>query len=235
MTSLDNKHWVVIPAAGVGSRMQSNMPKQYLPVAGKPLIVHCIQQFYAAIPNCRFVVALAEHDTYGHALLAELDLPIDICVGGIERADSVRKAVQRVRELDKHNPWVWVHDAARPLISRHDIDAIRHKLDSETVGVLLGQRSVDTLKRVIDGRAATTENRDEIWRALTPQVARAELLLSAYDHAADRQHAVTDEASAVELLGLSLAVIEAENPGIKVTYASDIAWVEQQLSPKIKA
>jgi len=235
MTSVDIKHWVVIPAAGIGSRMQSDTPKQYLSAAGKPLILHCIERFSAMLIGCRIVVALADNDDYGRSLIHDLGLDIDICVGGAERADSVRNAVEYIRTQDGHNPWVWVHDAARPYISERDILALRRALNREAVGALLAQRSVDTLKRVVGGRAVTTEDRSEIWRALTPQVARAELLAHAYNYAQSNELSVTDEASAIELLALSLAVVEARDPGIKVTYAADIEWVEQQLRQIEKA
>ncbi len=222
-------NWVVLPAAGVGARMGADCPKQYLKIGEYTLIEHTINQLRKLIPDAPIMVSLAKGDLVGRELLSQYGAMVHLCEGGLTRAQSVLNASKAISVIDTSNPWVWVHDAARPLLAQSDIERLQQVLLSESRGAMLAQRSTDTLKQVEDGRAVTTINRDTVWRALTPQVVRAQFLIAAYEHALGKELQLTDEASAIELMGESLAVVEADEPGIKITYPQDIHTLETRL------
>lgn len=226
---MTNPSWLVLPAAGSGSRMGHEQPKQYIQVAGKTLIEHTVDRWLLLMPATPIMIALAADDEIGRQLFANYHNDVHLCIGGTTRAQSVFNATNDIVKLSPGNPWIWVHDAARPIVGQRDVQAIQQALLTETRGVILAQRSVDTLKRVVDGRVKQTLDREYVWRALTPQVARAQLLSAAYTQALSCDTPLTDEASALEALGHDMAVVEAREPGIKVTYPSDLAILEAKL------
>ena len=162
--------WLVIPAAGIGSRMQADCPKQYLKVSGKTILAFPLA-CYLEHPSLRgIVLALAEHDGWWpQSSLAKHPL-IQVVVGGVERADSVLNALLTLPGRGAHeDDWVLVHDAARPLLERDDLDRLLTGLADDLVGGLLAVPVRDTLKQVaVDGRVEKTINRSVIWHALSP-------------------------------------------------------------------
>lgn len=221
------RHIALVPAAGVGTRIGADCPKQYLPLAGKPMLQHALETFAASstIAHC-FVVVSAE-DGYIDALLqAAPHLGGRVTVlynGGATRQASVFNGLQAMREQVQDNDWVLVHDAARPGLNDALLERLVQALENDAVGGLLAMPVVDTLKRGdAASRVAATVPRAGLWAAQTPQMFPYALLRRALEQAAD----VTDEASAIETLGLSPKLVEGSVRNFKVTLPQDILLAE---------
>ncbi|HZJ93891.1 MAG TPA: 2-C-methyl-D-erythritol 4-phosphate cytidylyltransferase [Thiopseudomonas sp.] len=225
------KFWLVVPAAGIGSRMQAQCPKQYLIVAGTTILELTLACFLDH-PSVRgVIVALAEHDHWWPKLGLATDQRIYTVIGGAERADSVLNALQALEGPGAQaNDWVLVHDAARPLLERQDLDRLLVELADDPVGGLLAVPARDTLKQVgTDGRVAKTIDRSVIWHALTPQMFRFGLLQRALTNALQAGVAVTDESSAMEWAGFAPRVIEGSASNIKITRPEDLQLLQTLL------
>lgn len=222
--------WAVIPAAGVGSRMRADRPKQYLPLAGKSILEHTLDCFLDHPRLKGVVVSLAADDPYWPELACARDPRIHRAPGGRERADSVFNALQTLGELGAEpTDWVLVHDAARPNLARSDLDNLLMTLAHDPVGGLLAVPARDTLKRAdADGRVSQTVDRSVIWQAYTPQMFRLEPLRRALADAQDAGVTITDESSAMEWAGLSPRLIEGRGDNLKVTRPEDLQWLAQR-------
>ncbi len=210
---------VLIPAAGSGSRMGAELPKQYLPLLGKPLIHHTLSRFCMHPVITQVVVVLHPEDgqwpPYAHDKLQLLHC------GGESRAATVRNGLRALRMQLSADDWVLVHDAARPCLSAALLDRLLEELANDTVGGLLAVPVADTLKRADgDGRVEATEPRTGLWHAQTPQMFRYGLLLAALEAAST--DLVTDEAQAVEFLGQRPRLVPGDNRNLKVTYPEDL-------------
>lgn len=225
------RYWVVIPAAGVGARMQADRPKQYLPLCGRTVIEQTLSCFTSHPAIAGVVVALSEGDPYWGKLHIGSSVPIYQARGGQERCHSVLNALQLLREIASNDDWVLVHDAARPCLSRGDIDKLLDQLANDEVGGILAVPVRDTMKRADNAqRIRHTEDRANLWHALTPQMFRLHILEQALSRALDEGFLVTDEASAIEHAGLQPKLIEGRGDNIKVTRPEDLALAEFFLS-----
>jgi 2-C-methyl-D-erythritol 4-phosphate cytidylyltransferase len=224
---VDSRYFALVPAAGVGARLGAACPKQYLPLAGKPMLLHVLETFAAsaAIAHC-FVVVSADDAYIDEVIAAAPHLAGRISVlrhGGATRHESVLNGLRKIREQAGDDDWVLVHDAARPGLNDALIDRLITELREDPVGGLLALPVVDTLKRSdADGRALETVPRTGLWGAQTPQMFRYALLRRALEEAAE----VTDEASAIEALGLAPKLVEGSVRNFKVTLPQDIALAE---------
>lgn len=226
--------WVVIPAAGIGSRMRADRPKQYLALAGKTILEHTLSCFLDH-PGLRgLVVCLAEDDPYWPQLPVAHDPRIQRASGGVERADSVLSGLQRLNELGAAaDDWVLVHDAARPNLARSDLDLLLAELADDAVGGLLAVPARDTLKRAgVDGRVRETVDRSVIWQAYTPQMFHLGALQRALADALVAGVAITDEASALEWAGQAPRLIEGRADNLKVTRPEDLDWLRRRWADK---
>ncbi len=216
--------WALIPCAGTGSRAGSDGPKQYQPVAGKPMVLHTLAAF-AAVPRLSGVlVVVSSGDTFFDNQLATF--VIAPC-GGSTRAGSVFNGLSTLLERGASpNDWVLVHDAARCLITPEQIDALIDACLNDAVGGLLALKLPDTLKREVDGRVAETVERGDKWLAQTPQMFRIGALQQALQAAGD---AVTDESSAMEFVGQAPLLVEGSAQNFKVTYPQDFALAQAAL------
>ena len=221
--------WAVIPAAGIGSRMRADRPKQYLQLAGKSILEHTLHCFLDHPCLRGVVVSLAEDDPFWPSLECARDGRIYTAAGGAERADSVLNALLRLTELGAgEQDWVLVHDAARPNLAQADLDLLLAELADDAVGGLLAVPARDTLKRVgSDGRVRETIDRSVIWHAYTPQMFRLGALHRALAEALVSDVAVTDEASAMEWAGQSPRLIEGRADNLKVTRPEDLHYLER--------
>ncbi|UCJ16590.1 2-C-methyl-D-erythritol 4-phosphate cytidylyltransferase [Pseudomonas sp. MM211] len=221
--------WAVIPAAGIGSRMRADKPKQYLQLAGKSILEHTLNCFLDHPCLHGVVVSLAEDDPFWPNLSCARDSRIHIASGGAERADSVLNALLRLGELGaSEQDWVLVHDAARPNLAQSDLDLLLAELADDAVGGLLAVPARDTLKRVgSDGRVRETIDRSVIWQAYTPQMFRLGTLHRALAEALVSDVAVTDEASAIEWAGQSPRLVEGRADNLKVTRPEDLHYLER--------
>jgi 2-C-methyl-D-erythritol 4-phosphate cytidylyltransferase len=220
-----------MPAAGSGERIgatEAAVPKQYLELAGRAVIEHALAPFLADRRCVGVAVALKSGDARFARLPPAADRRVHTVTGGAERADSVRAALAAVaRAVGDADPWVLVHDAARPCLSVADLEALLAALPAAAEGALLGQRIADTVKRA-DPAGCVIESlpRAGLWRAATPQAFRLRRLLAALAQAKD----ATDEASAVEALGDRPRLIACSALNFKLTTAEDLALAGRLLA-----
>ena len=222
------RRWAVVPAAGQGSRYGASVPKQYAPLLGQPVIGWTLEALLAESSLAGIVVALAAGDRTWPTLEVARDSRILTCVGGERREHSVANALAALSDRADDTDWVLVHDAARPCLRHDDLQALFEALDDEdAVGGLLAVPLSDTLKRA-DGadRVGETVPRETLWRALTPQMFRFGLLRRALALCVERERRVTDEASAIECLGLRPKLVRGHADNIKVTNPEDAALAE---------
>ncbi|OAI10922.1 2-C-methyl-D-erythritol 4-phosphate cytidylyltransferase [Methylomonas lenta] len=225
------KCWAVVPAAGVGKRMQADRPKQYLPLAGKTVIEHTLARLLQSGAFQAVAVAISIEDPYWPELDISQHPNVITAPGGKERADSVLSALKALEGKADENDWVLVHDAARPCLTTEDIHLQIDSLKNDTVGGILALSSHDTLKHVDGNCITTTVDRKHIWRALTPQMFKYGMLRDALQQT-EGNPAITDEASALELLGFQPKIVEGRPDNIKITRPEDLAlaqfYMEQQ-------
>ncbi|MGZ8160229.1 MAG: 2-C-methyl-D-erythritol 4-phosphate cytidylyltransferase [Methylobacter sp.] len=225
------KFWAIVPAAGVGKRMQADRPKQYLELAGKTVIEHTLLRLLQADVFAAIAVAVSKEDPYWPELSISRHKNIITAPGGKERADSVLSGLKTIREQASDDDWVLVHDAARPCITTADIRYLIDSLINDAVGGILALASPDTLKQVQGNGITGTLDRSHIWRALTPQMFRYGMLKTALEQTQGNP-AITDDASALELQGLQPKIVEGRPDNIKITRPEDLAlaqfYMEQQ-------
>ena len=216
------RHYAIVPAAGSGSRFGSEKPKQYLDLLGRPLIFHTLKALTACPDIERVWVVLAPDDPWWPRFdWSELGAKLEtVRCGGATRAESVRNGLRAASTVAADDDWILVHDAARPCLSAAMLDALFAELADDPVGGLLAVPVADTLKRAdADQRVAATEPRDGLWQAQTPQMFRYARL----DQAFKTDMAVTDEAGAIEAMGLKPKLVRADSTNLKVTYPADLA------------
>lgn len=228
------KFWAVVPAAGVGKRMQSDRPKQYLELNGKTVIEQTLTRLLDGDVFSAVAVAISLEDPYWPELTLSRHPRVVTAPGGKERADSVLSALKSLRDLAHDNDWVLVHDAARPCITAEDIHKLIDSLVDDEVGGILALSSHDTLKDVRCGAIVGTLDRRVIWRALTPQMFRYGMLKNALIEAVGNP-AITDEASALELQGLRPKIVEGRPDNIKITRPEDLSLADFYLARQASA
>ena len=220
-------YWAIIPAAGVGKRMCTDVPKQYLPLRGKAVIVHSIERM-ASHPGIRgVVVALCEDDAYWQDLMFSIDKPLWRAAGGVERCYSVLNALHVLSSHAHDDDWVLVHDAARPCVRADDISLLMDAVDENSIGGLLAVPVRDTMKRAsIKNTVVDTLDRSYLWHALTPQMFRLGPLRNALAEALESDARVTDESSAMELAQYQPKLVEGHIDNIKITRPEDLILAE---------
>ncbi len=225
-------YFALVAAAGSGARMAAATPKQYRTLAGRPLLYHALDALCGSADIARVFVVLAvddgewsRHDWVG---LGEKLVPL-FC-GGATRAQSVANGLRAIAEFVTPQDWVLVHDAARPCLTRDHVRKLIREVADDDVGGILAAPLADTLKRAQarEPRVAATLARDGLWQAQTPQMFRYRLLR----HALEQGVEVTDEASAVERLGLMPKLVVGDISNLKVTYPLDLHLAELILNDR---
>jgi 2-C-methyl-D-erythritol 4-phosphate cytidylyltransferase len=226
-SSTARRIWAVIPCAGTGSRSRAEGPKQYQPVAGKPMVLHTLDAFAQVGRLAGVLVVVSAGDTFFEGKNA----PVLVApCGGSTRAQSVFNGLSALLERGAApQDWVLVHDAARCLITRQQINALLDACLDDAVGGLLALKLPDTLKQEVGGRVAATVDRSDKWLAQTPQMFRLQALQHALQAAGD---AVTDESSAMEHMGLQPLLVEGSAQNFKVTYPQDFALAAAVLASR---
>lgn len=214
----------LIPAAGTGTRMGSDLPKQYAPLAGRPMLEHAIGALLADRRVQRVLVVVAASDARYKQLGGDARVEF-AAAGGATRAESVRNGLARLAMSASAEDWVLVHDAARPCLAREELAALIDALSDDPVGGLLAVPITDTIKRADDGHVERTVERAGLWRALTPQMFRLGLLEDAFERVRDLA-AITDESSAVERIGHAPRLVPGRASNIKVTHPDDVSLAE---------
>jgi 2-C-methyl-D-erythritol 4-phosphate cytidylyltransferase len=224
------KFFALIPAAGSGARLGATTPKQYLQLAGQPMIRHCLRAF-ARVESIAHIYVLLHPDDF---VWETLDLGAfagrvtALRCGGATRADTVRAGLEAIAQSVAAEDWVLVHDAARPLIESAAIRALIEELAPDPVGGLLALPVADTVKQAAEGGVAQTIPRENLWLAQTPQMFRHAMLADALARAA--QSSITDEAQALEAMGLKPRLVRGDARNLKVTYPEDLALAELLLA-----
>lgn len=222
------KVFAIVPAAGHGTRIGDPVPKQYLPVAGHPMMYHSIAALAAVHRIERIFVVLspmdrhwAQHDwSRVHAKVETLH------GGGAHRPETVLNALKALEGRAAKDDWILVHDAARPCIGTELVEQFLDEMGDDPIGGLLGMPVADTLKRAEEGqRVMETIPRVGLWRAQTPQMFRYDMLKRGLERKPD----ATDEAQAIEALGHAPRLVEGENNNLKVTFAEDLQLAEMIL------
>jgi 2-C-methyl-D-erythritol 4-phosphate cytidylyltransferase len=224
MTPENNKLWAVVPAAGAGRRMATNIPKQYLPLGEKTVLEHTLDTLLACRQFAGVVVVLSADDGYWPDLQERYSSqPLTVVTGGAERCHSVLNGLTQLAGKAAADDWVLVHDAARPCVRLTDIDILIRTLSATSHGGLLGVPVADTMKQV-DGadRVTATVARESLWHAYTPQMFRIGSLRAALQQAIDNDLLVTDEASAMELAGVQPQMVQGQRDNIKITVPADL-------------
>jgi 2-C-methyl-D-erythritol 4-phosphate cytidylyltransferase len=223
------RFYALVPCAGTGSRAGSNGPKQYERIAGQPMVWHTLAAFAAVRRISRIVVVVAPGDGFFERNPTPA---LVVPCGGATRAASVANGLYELTRVGAtEHDWVLVHDAARCLISPAMIDALIDACAQDEVGGLLAHKLPDTLKREEGGRVAETLDREGKWLAQTPQMFRIGLLLQALERSGG---SVTDEASAIEAMGLRPLLVPGGPLNFKVTYPDDFALAESVLKGRLR-
>ncbi|MBE9559483.1 MAG: 2-C-methyl-D-erythritol 4-phosphate cytidylyltransferase [Proteobacteria bacterium] len=218
--------WAIVPAAGIGKRMQTDMPKQYLSLNNRPVIEYTINALLQNENISGLVIALQADDIYWPDININSQKPVLRTTGGKERADSVLNALNElfsVEQFDADTDWVMVHDAVRPCLRQQDIDKLVLEVGEDGNGGLLALPVRDTMKRQGSRAAvAATVERENLWHALTPQYFSAASLKKALEKAQSDGLAITDESSAMEFAGFSPKLVQGHEDNIKITRPDDL-------------
>jgi 2-C-methyl-D-erythritol 4-phosphate cytidylyltransferase len=236
------RYWLIMPAAGAGTRFGAGTPKQYSPLAGRTMIEWALAPFLDDARCARIVVATSAGDELWPPIAERLRrraAALAGAAGGSERSLSVRNALAALAAHARAEDWVLVHDAARPCLAHTDLERLLHSLEQEPVGGLLAARCADTLKRAVpaaeSARVAATVDRSALWRALTPQMFRYAALCAALDAAHARGRFPTDEAQALEWQGAEPLLIEGLASNLKVTTADELLLATAILNARAAA
>lgn len=224
-----HRFWLVVPAAGIGQRMQADVPKQYLTLNGRFVLDVTLERLLSCGPWAGCVVPLHRDDHWWPVSASATEAWIEACPGGAERADSVLAALAHLRGRAAAGDWVLVHDVARPCVHPDDIARLRRDLAEDACGGLLAAPVSDTIKDVAPGsdQVLATRDRKRLWRAFTPQMFRYGELTTALQRGIREQpEAITDEASAMELAGRHPRVVAGRTDNIKITVPEDLALAE---------
>ena len=227
--------FALVPAAGAGSRIGFAQAKQYLELAGCPLIAHSLRALCSVSEIQAVFVILSAADTEWkkHDWMAVIgrhsDKLVPLYCGGETRAKSVTNGLRAISNRVAEQDWILVHDAARPCLTVSQIDILLHEVGGDPVGGILAMPVTDTLKRGSeDRRIKATVSRDQLWQAQTPQMFRHGMLLKALAQC----KGVTDEASAIEALGLQPKLVASDASNLKVTWPQDLLLAESILKAR---
>ncbi len=232
MVNESPQFWALIPAAGIGRRMESCLPKQYLSILDKTVLEHTLQRFLSLSMISGVMVVVCENDIVWPKMTLYSHPKLLTCLGGKERALSVMNGLNALSSHAKPNDWVLVHDAARPCIRPSLILHLIERLKEHPVGGILGLPQQDTLKQIqsiyehpqggVEGIIDKTVDRAKVWSAQTPQMFRYALLRDALQSALITGKQITDEAQAIELRGLFSLLVEGSWENIKLTYPDQL-------------
>lgn len=227
---MSEKYWAIIAAAGIGSRMGANFPKQYLKIGNKTILEHTLTPFLTHAHISKVIISLHRDDQYWQGLSINPKERFHTVVGGETRAHSVWEGLKYLKDYASSSDWVIVHDAVRPLITHSDINLLMKELSQHPVGGIFGLPVTETLKIVQDMKIKQTYPRESVWQAQTPQMFRYEILHKAVENALMLDIPITDEASAIEQLGYCPMMIPGTARNIKITTESDLLLAKKLLA-----
>ena len=228
MSSKSNPVWAIVPASGVGDRMQGQKPKQYLRFEGRTIIEHTLDRLLSFDGIDGVILVLHADDRDWETLNYQSQKPLMITSGGELRQHSVFNGLLKLLEQEADDPYAMVHDAVRPLVSHADLQKLIEAALDHHAGALLALPITDTLKHQDeDLNIDRTVPRAGLWRAFTPQLFKAKLLYRALEQVIQNDREVTDDASAIETLGMRPRLVECSAENIKITYPQDLSLATQ--------
>lgn len=236
--STNPKKILIIPAAGIGSRMELDLPKQYLKLSNNKTILD--NTILALLKEPFFdlvIVSLSNEDKYWiESEFANHSL-VKTCIGGETRFHSVYNALKFIKDIAKEEDWIFVHDAARPCINIKSVEKLLKEIADSNINSnsgILAIKAFETVKESTNNKIIKTLNRENIWLAQTPQLSKYGELLKAFNYCSNNNlvNSVTDEASALELYGNKPIIVEGLRSNIKVTKQEDLEFVEFFLNRK---
>lgn len=220
--------WAVIPAAGSGKRFSAHHLKQYQPLGSKTVLEHSIQRL-CGLPLSGYVLCIAEQDHYIHQLTLPQQEIAHFCLGGAERVNSVLNGLYYLKhqQLAQEDDWVLVHDAARPCVHQDSLQQLYQTAISTGQSAILAIPVRDTLKKAtIHQSIEKTVDREQLWQAQTPQIAKLSILIQAIEYALTHQITITDEASALEHYGETVHLVTGRADNLKITYPEDLVLAQ---------
>lgn len=221
---MNNQHFLIVPASGIGERMNTKLPKQYLKLDNGLTVLDQTLKTLLNIEQIKgCVVAIAENDTeFTNSAFANHDKLLATAAGGKARFHSVLSALSTLRSFAKDEDWVLVHDAARPCVKASDVIHLIEQLKNHPVGGLLAVKMVDTIKKSSNTVVEKTIDRSLLWQAQTPQMYRFGVLFKALKSVVKNNLTITDEASSIEYLGLESVLVPSSKSNLKITTAEDL-------------
>jgi len=230
MSSKTGPVWAIVPASGFGHRMQGQKPKQYLPLDGKTIIEHTLDRLLSFDGIDGVVLVLRPDDRDWQTINYQSEKPLITTSGGELRQHSVFNGLLKLLEQKFDDPYAMVHDAVRPLVCHADLRKLIEAAIDHSAGALLALPITDTLKHQDqDSNIDRTVPRAGLWRAFTPQLFKAKLLHRALEQVIENDREVTDDASAIESLGLRPRLVECNAENIKITWPEDLSLATQIL------
>ena len=209
---------IVVPAAGVGKRMQLSYPKQYAKLKDTTVIEHTVNSLLKFSLTHKVIIGISQEDQFFSQTTLNENAKVEVAFGGAERADTVLNCLDKVS-----TEYVMVHDAARPLISLEDLSKLSSCIqESDFEGAILACSVADTLKKVKNGLIECTVDRSDLYRAYTPQLFKTSLLKEALIKAKEQGLNVTDDASAMQLCGYRVKIVEGRADNFKLTTQDDL-------------
>jgi len=227
----NDNYYLIIPAGGIGKRMKSETPKQYLKLSnGLTIIDQCLKTLLEVDTISGFVIALSEKDTlFKSSTYFNHSKMLATAKGGKERLHSVLNALNSLEEVANPNDWVLVHDSVRPCVNKTDIEMLITEVSQHQTGGILATGVVDTIKQVaIDGEVSTID-RNKLYKAQTPQMFRFGILKDALETAVKLDNNITDESEAIENLGYSIKIVIGSSSNIKITQIDDLELANHYL------
>ena len=227
----NDNYYLVMPASGMGKRMKSETPKQYLKLSnGLTVIDQCLKTLLKVDVISGFVIALSEKDTlFKSSIYFNHSKMLASTKGGRERFNSVLNALNSLAKIAKPNDWILVHDSVRPCVKKIDIEMLINEVSNHQTGGILATGVVDTIKQVaIDGKVSTID-RSKLFKAQTPQMFRYGVLKDALENAVKLNHNITDESEAIENLGYSIKIVVGSSSNIKITQIDDLEQANHYL------
>ena len=226
MVTITNKVVAIVPAAGVGKRMQIDYPKQYLTIGNKTILEHSVEILLHHPQIIKVIIPTSQEDQWFNTLPLATHPQVIRVNGNSQRASSVLSALSILHSLNIRDAWILVHDAVRPCLHDADLKRLLALIGKSQVGGILAKPVRDTIKSSQKSKQiAFTLNRDDLWCAMTPQLFPFKILYNCLNHALDKGANITDEASALEYCGFHPELIESRADNIKVTYPEDLDLV----------
>lgn len=237
MHKIKKKIIALVPAAGLGKRINSFYPKQYLKIAGQTIIEHTLYFLLKQKKISKIIISIRKNDNFFNKLKISKNKTIKTVIGGKNRANSVLSGLNYIsKNLKLKNCWVLIHDAVRPFLNQKDIDNIFKFIEKNNFpeGGILGTPVKDTIKRTNKKKIKYTIKRKELWHALTPQFFPLKIVKKCLIKSLNKKIKINDESSALEYCGYYPKLIQGKSSNIKITQPEDLKLAEFYFYKKLK-